>query len=67
MQQSIGEIWARGVNDKIKKQEDAIKHKEDSNQTQTIKPVFDKEVEAKKAQFRQNILNNSLKGAKNNG
>lgn len=50
--QSIGEMWARSVNEKTQTQ----------NQPQTqapapVKPVKDNETERRKARFRQNILN----------
>lgn len=46
--QSIGEMWARSVNEKTQPQP----------QTQTpVKPVKDNETEKRKARFRQNILN----------
>ena len=49
--QSIGEIWARSVNDKTQphKVENAIT-------TAPVKPVKDNETESRKAQFRQSIL-----------
>jgi hypothetical protein len=54
--QSIGEMWARGVNDKTKP-----KQVEDAIQVQTtpVKPVIDKATESKKAKFRQGILQNA--------
>lgn len=57
--QSIGEMWARGVNDKTKP-----KQVEDAIQVQTtpVKPVTDKATESRKAQFRQSILNSNNKG-----
>lgn len=48
--QSIGEMWARSVNEKTKPQ----------LQTQApapVKPVKDNETEKRKARFRQNLLN----------
>lgn len=47
--QSIGEIWARSVNEKTQpkpQQNPAL-----------VKPVKDNETESRKAQFRQGILN----------
>lgn len=51
--QSIGEMWARSVNDKTqpKQQQEAA----------PIKPVKDDETEKMKAQFRQNILRTNNK------
>lgn len=50
--QSIGEMWARSVNDKTQpKQQEAA----------PIKPVKDDETEKRKAQFRQNILRTNNK------
>ena len=50
--QSIGEMWARSVNDKTQtKQQEAA----------PIKPVKDDETEKMKAQFRQNILRTNNK------
>ena len=46
--QSIGEMWARSVNEKTQsKQQEAA----------PVKPVKDNETESRKAQFRQSILN----------
>ena len=53
--QSIGEMWAKSVNDKTQpkqpKQQEAA----------PIKPVKDDETEKMKAQFRQNILKTNNK------
>lgn len=53
--QSIGEMWARSVNEKTQpkqpKQQEAA----------PIKPVKDDETEKRKAQFRQNILKTNNK------
>ena len=47
--QSIGEIWARSVNEKTQP-------KPQKNPA-PVKPVKDNETESRKAQFRQGILN----------
>lgn len=47
--QSIGEIWARSVNEKTQP-------KLQQNPA-PVKPVKDNETESRKAQFRQGILN----------
>lgn len=47
--QSIGEIWARSVNEKTQP-------KQQQNPA-PVKPVKDNETESRKAQFRQGILN----------
>lgn len=52
--QSIGEMWARSVNDKTQP-------KQPQQQTAPIKPVKDDETEKMKAQFRQNILKTNNK------
>lgn len=53
--QSIGEMWARSVNDKTQpkqpQQQEAV----------PIKPVKDDKTEKMKAQFRQNILKTNNK------
>ena len=49
--QSIGEIWARSVNDKTQPK-NAIT-------PAPVKPVKDNETESRKARFRQNILNSN--------
>lgn len=49
--QSIGEMWARSVNDKTQP-----KQPKQIQGTAPIKPVKDDETEKMKAQFRQNIL-----------
>lgn len=46
--QSIGEMWARSVNEKTQPQ---------LQQTAPVKPVKDNETEKRKARFRQSILN----------
>ena len=46
--QSIGEIWARSVNEKTQPKPQS---------PAPIKPVKDNETESRKAQFRQSILN----------
>lgn len=50
--QSIGEMWARSVNDKTQPKQ---------QETVPIKPVKDDETEKMKAQFRQNILKTNNK------
>lgn len=57
MAQSIGEIWARSVNDKT--QTPKVDDFKPELQTTPVKPVTDKETESRKAQFRQNILKQS--------
>lgn len=47
--QSIGEMWARSVNEKTQPQQNAA--------PAPVKPVKDNETERRKARFRQNILN----------
>ena len=47
--QSIGEMWARSVNEKTQPKQ--------TQEAAPIKPVKDDETEKRKAQFRQNILN----------
>lgn len=49
--QSIGELWARSVNEKTQKQPQL------QNNSLPVKPVKDTETESRKAQFRQSILN----------
>lgn len=49
--QSIGEIWARSVNDKTQPQK-----VENAITPAPVKPVKDNETESRKAQFRQSIL-----------
>lgn len=63
--QSIGEMWARSVNDKTK----PVKQVEDAIQVQTtpVKPVTDKATESRKAQFRQSILSSNNKQIDNKG
>lgn len=51
--QSIGEIWARSVNDKTQPKQ--------TQEAVPIKPVKDDETEKMKAQFRQNILKTNNK------
>ena len=51
--QSIGEMWARSVNDKTQPQQKV----ENAVNPAPVKPVKDNETESRKAQFRQNILN----------
>lgn len=53
MQQSIGELWARSVNEKTQPQ----KQPQLQNNSLPVKPVKDTETENRKAQFRQGILN----------
>ena len=48
--QSIGEMWARSVNEKTQPQKV-------ENAVTPVKPVKDNETESRKAQFRQGILN----------
>lgn len=57
--QSIGEMWARSVNEKTQPKPTAS--------PAPIKPVKDNETESRKARFRQNILNtnNKQKGQPN--
>lgn len=50
--QSIGEMWARSVNDKTQPQK-----VENAITPSPVKPVKDNETESRKAQFRQSILN----------
>ena len=50
--QSIGEMWARSVNDKTQPQK-----VENAINPAPVKPVKDNETESRKAQFRQSILN----------
>ena len=52
--QSIGEMWARSVNEKTKPKKQAAS-------PAPIKPVKDDETESRKARFRQNILNSNNK------
>ena len=56
--QSIGEMWARSVNDKTQPQKNAVA---------PVKPVKDNETESRKAQFRQSILNANNKQKEQNG
>ena len=49
--QSIGEMWARSVNDKTQPQK-----VENAITLAPVKPVKDTETESRKAQFRQSIL-----------
>ena len=51
MQQSIGELWARSVNEKTQPKQQM------QNNSLPAKPVKDTETESRKAQFRQSILN----------
>lgn len=51
--QSIGEMWARSVNDKTQPKQ--------RQEAAPIKPVKDDETEKMKAQFRQNILKTNNK------
>lgn len=51
--QSIGEMWARSVNDKTQPKQ--------TQEAAPIKPVKDDETEKMKAQFRQNILKTNNK------
>ena len=53
--QSIGEMWARSVNEKTKPA------KKPAASPAPIKPVKDDETESRKARFRQNILNTNNK------
>ena len=55
---SIGEMWARGVNEKTQ----SNKPLEPLAQTTPVKPVVDKGTEARKAQFRQGILSRHRNG-----
>jgi hypothetical protein len=52
--QSIGEMWARSVNEKTQPQPV-------QNTAAPVKPVKDNETEKRKAHFRQNILNTNSK------
>lgn len=52
--QSIGEMWARSVNEKTQPQHI-------QNAVAPVKPVKDNETEKRKARFRQNILNTNSK------
>lgn len=52
--QSIGEMWARSVNEKTQPKKPAAS-------PAPIKPVKDNETESRKARFRQNILNSNNK------
>ena len=54
--QSIGEMWARSVNDKTQPQK-----VENAIIPAPVKPVKDNEIESRKARFRQNILNSNNK------
>lgn len=54
--QSIGEMWARSVNDKTQPQK-----VENAIAPAPVKPVKDNETESRKARFRQNILNSNNK------
>lgn len=49
--QSIGEMWARSVNEKTQQP------KQRQQNPAPVKPVKDNETESRKAQFRQSILN----------
>lgn len=51
--QSIGEIWARSVNEKTQPKP--------SVSPAPVKPVKDDETESRKARFRQNMLNTNNK------
>ena len=51
--QSIGEMWARSVNEKTQPKQ--------PQEAAPIKPVKDDETEKRKAQFRQNILKTNNK------
>lgn len=53
--QSIGEMWARSVNEKTQPV------KKPAASPAPIKPVKDNETESRKARFRQNILNTNNK------
>ena len=55
--QSIGEMWARSVNDKTQPKQPQQQQQEAA----PIKPVKDDETEKMKAQFRQNILKTNNK------
>lgn len=60
--QSIGEMWARSVNEKTQPQQ------QKTISPAPVKPVKDKETESRKARFRQNILNvNSRQKEQSNG
>lgn len=54
--QSIGEMWARSVNEKTQP-----KQPKQTQEAAPIKPVKDDETEKMKAQFRQNILKTNNK------
>lgn len=54
--QSIGEMWARSVNDKTQPQK-----VENVVNPAPVKPVKYNETESRKARFRQNILNSNNK------
>ena len=60
-QKSIAELWARGVNDKVTQKEKPKNVEQTAINPAPIKPVQDKAVESRKAQFRQSILNNNNK------
>ena len=51
--QSIGEMWARSVNEKTQPKP--------VGSPAPVKPVKDNETESRKARFRQNILNTNNK------
>lgn len=53
--QSIGELWARSVNEKT--QPPTQPTKQQMQNPTPVKPVKDTETESRKAQFRQSILN----------
>ena len=52
--QSIGEMWARSVNEKTQPKPQKV---ESAVNPAPVKPVKDTETESRKAQFRQSILN----------
>ena len=52
--QSIGEMWARSVNENTQPKKPAVS-------PAPVKPVKDNETESRKAQFRQSILNANSK------
>ena len=52
--QSIGEMWARSVNEKAQSKPQKV---ENAVNPAPVKPVKDNETESRKAQFRQSILN----------
>lgn len=54
--QSIGEMWARSVNEKTQP-----KQPKQTQEAAPIKPVKDDKTEKMKAQFRQNILKTNNK------